>query len=193
MTENTEQFLVLRLQKGSESAFRNLFDRYRHDIYAYSLSILKSKDLAEEVVQEVFLKVWLNHEKLDAGLSFKSYIFTIARNLAFNNLAKAANEIKLKERLFYKSQTYINLADTRLLEADYEKLKNRAIEELSPRCKLVFQMSRDDGKSHEQIAQELGISINTVNNQISTALASIKKFLSLNGDIVFLFIFLAHI
>lgn len=191
MTENTEQFLVLRLQKGSEGAFRKLFDRYRQDIYAYSFSLLKSKPQAEEIVQEVFLKVWLNHEKLDPSLSFKSYIFTIARNLAFNSLAKAANDLKLKERIFYKSQTGANLTDTRLLEADYEKLKNRAIEELSPRCKLVFQMSRNEGKSYDQIAKELGISTNTVKNQMSTALASIKEFLSLNGDIVFLFIFLA--
>jgi len=192
MTENTEQFLVLRLQKGSEGAFRKLFDRYRHDIYAFSLSILKSKHQAEEVVQDVFLKVWLNHENLDPSLSFKSYIFTIARNLAFNILAKAANDVKLKERIFYKNQTGCSLTDTRLLEEDYEKLKNRAIDELSPRCKQVFQMSRNDGKSYEQIAKELGISTNTVKNQMSTALASIKEFLSLNGDIVFLFIFLSE-
>lgn len=192
MTENTEQFLVLRLQKGSEGAFRKLFDRYRHDIYAFSLSILKSKHQAEEVVQDVFLKVWLNHENLDPRLSFKSYIFTIARNLAFNILAKAANDVKLKERIFYKNQTGCSLTDTRLLEEDYEKLKNRAIDELSPRCKQVFQMSRNDGKSYEQIAKELGISTNTVKNQMSTALASIKEFLSLNGDIVFLFIFLSE-
>ncbi|WP_417359491.1 RNA polymerase sigma factor [Galbibacter sp.] len=191
MTENTEQFLVLRLQKGSEGAFRKLFDRYRKDIYAYSLSILKSKHQAEEVVQDVFLKVWLNHENLDPSLSFKSYIFTIARNLAFNVLAKAANDVKLKERIFYKNQIGSNMADTQLLEEDYEKLKNRAIDELSPRCKQVFQMSRNDGKSYEQIAKELGISTNTVKNQMSTALASIKEFLSLNGDIVFLFIFLS--
>lgn len=191
MTENTEQFLVLRLQKGSEGAFRKLFDRYRQDIYAYSLSILKSKHQAEEVVQDVFLKVWLNHENLDPSLSFKSYIFTIARNLAFNILSKAANDQKLKDRIFYKSQVAYNLTDVRLLEDDYEQLKNRAIEELSPRCKQVFQMSRNDGKSYEQIAKELGVSANTVKNQMSTALNSIREFLTLNGDIVFLFIFLS--
>ncbi len=192
IVENTEQILISNLRNGNERAFQKLFDKYRNQIYAYSLSVLKSKPQAEEIVQEVFLKVWLNQEKLDPTLNFKSYVFTIARNLAFNVLAKAANDQKLKDRIFYKSQNRESMTDTKLLEADYAKLKNQAIEKLTPRCRMVFHMSRNEGKSYEEIAHELGISKNTVKNQMSNSLAIIKEFLRVNGDIVFLFIFLAE-
>lgn len=190
--ENTEKLLVLNLQKGNERAFRKLFEWYQPAIYAYSLSLLKSKPRAEEIVQEVFLKVWLNRKKLNPELSFKSFVFTIARNLAFNALAKGANNKKLQEAIFYKSQQRHNPTDRRLLEADYEKLKQQAIAELSPRCKLVFQMSRNDGKSYQEISQELGVSVNTVKNQMSSALGTIKEFLVRHGDIAFLLAFLVH-
>lgn len=188
--KDTEKLLVPKLQKGNERAFQKLFELYQQDIYAYSLSLLKSKHQAEEIVQEVFLKVWLNRKKLNPELSFKSFIFTIARNLSFNFLAKAANNNKLREAIFYKSQQRLNSTNRQLIEDDYEKLKRHAIAELSPRCKLVFQMSRRDGKSYQEISRELGVSVNTVKNQMSSALATIKEFLMVHGDIVFLFAFL---
>lgn len=190
--EYTERILISNLRNGNERAFKKLFDKYRNPIYAYSLSVLKYKPQAEEIVQEVFLKVWLNQDKLDPTLNFKSYVFTIARNLAFNVLAKAANDQKLKERIFYKSQSKENRTEAKLLEADYARLKDQAIEELTPRCRMVFHMSRNEGKSYEEIAHELGISKNTVKNQMSNSLAIIKEFLRVNGDIVFIFIFLAE-
>jgi RNA polymerase sigma-70 factor (ECF subfamily) len=183
-----EKLLIGKVKIGNEVAFKLLFDHYQRYIYAYSLSLLKSKPQAQEVVQDVFLNVWLNRERLDPSLSFKSYIFTIARNMAFNFLEKAANDLKLRERIFYKSQLSNNFPDTPLIESDYKKLKDHAIRNLSPRCKQVFQMSRNDGKSYQEIAQELNISSNTVKNQMSKALANIKEFLIVHGDVVFLFV-----
>jgi RNA polymerase sigma factor (sigma-70 family) len=100
----SEQLLVSELKNHNERAFRSLFDLYYQDIYGYSISILKSKELAEENVQDVFLKVWLHRENLNLEQSFKSYLFTIARNQAFNLLNKATNDAILREEIFYKSQ-----------------------------------------------------------------------------------------
>ncbi|SHJ09111.1 RNA polymerase sigma-70 factor, ECF subfamily [Arenibacter nanhaiticus] len=188
--DNLKELLVLKLKKGDKRAFQELFERYQPSIYAYSLAILKSKPQAEEIVQDVFLKVWLNREKLDPSLSLKAYIFTIARNLAFNLLVKSANNKQLREAIFYKSQVQYNTAINKFVEDDYEQLKNHAIEKLPPRCKLVFLMSRNDGKSYEEIARDLDISVNTVKYQINKALTTIKEFLSTNGDIVFILAFL---
>ncbi|MGB5817891.1 MAG: RNA polymerase sigma factor, partial [Saonia sp.] len=97
MNMETEKLLVIELSKGNESAFEKLYNTYRNNIYAYALSLLKSKVHAEEVVQEVFLAVWKKREKLDGSRSFRSFLFTMARNKSFDLLKKAANDLRLRE------------------------------------------------------------------------------------------------
>lgn len=172
----SEQLLVSELKNGSEKAFRRLYDFYYQDIYGYSISLLKSKELAEENVQDVFLKIWLHRENINLEQSFKSFLFTIARNQAFNLLNKAANDVLLKEAVFYSSQKSHTEGDYTIREDDCKKLKKQAIKQLSPKRKRIFKMSRKQGKTYEEISQELGISVNTVKNQMSKALESIRVF-----------------
>lgn len=183
--DDQDIFLVRELIAGKEKAFKKLYEKYRWDIYAYSRSLLKSDANAEEIVQDVFLKVWLNCENLNPELSFKSYLFTIARNLAYNSLSKAANSKTLREELFYKSQKASNSTADTILDSDYESMKNQAVENLSPKRKVIFQMSRNEGKSYEEISQELDISVSTVKTQMSKALESIRGFLHMNSDLTF--------
>lgn len=176
-----EQQLLAELKRHDENAFRRLFDFYYQDIYGYSISLLKSKELAEENVQEVFLKIWLNRENLDPDKSFKSFLFTIARNQAFNILSKAANDAILKETVFYKSQHSYDEGDYSVREADCKKLKKQAIKRLPPKRKRIFKMSRK-GKTYEEISQELGISVHTVKNQMSKALESMRVFFQVHDE-----------
>ena len=178
-----EQSLIEQLKLGNELAFKNLYDRYRNDIYAYSLSMLKNKAFAEELVQDVFLKVWTNRENLNPDLSFKAFIFTITRNLTFNFLNKASNEKDLYKEIFYKSQVQCNSTERHMEEADLDYIKGKAIDLLPPKRKMIFQKSRMEGQSYEEISQELGISISTVKNQMTKALSTIRKYLELNSDI----------
>lgn len=172
----SEQLLVSELKNSNEKAFRKLYDFYYQDIYGYSISLLKSKELAEENVQDVFLKIWLHRENLNLEQSFKSFLFTIARNQAFNLLNKAANEVLLKEEVFYTSEKSHDEGDFSIREEDCKKLKKQAIKQLPPKRKRIFKMSRKQGKTYEEISQELGISVNTVKNQMSKALESIRVF-----------------
>lgn len=181
-----EKTLVKELISKNETAFRKLFDKYRGDIYSYSYSMLKSKEYAEEIVQEVFLRVWLYRDRINSDLSFKSYIFTIARNLTFNFLNKAVGTKELREEIYYKSQEFYNPIEDQILEADYENIKKQIIDELPPKRKLIFEMSRNEGKNYKEISKELGISISTVKTQMSKALGSFKKFLKENTDITFM-------
>lgn len=181
---HSEKLLVSELKNGNEKAFRQLFDLYHQDIYGYSISLLKSKEAAEENVQDVFMKVWLNRESLNIEQSFKAYIFTIARNQAFNVLNKAANEIILKEAVFYESQKTHEYGDYAVREADCKKLRKQAIKQLPPKRRQIFKMSRKKGMSYEEISQELGISISTVRNQMSKALESIRGFFQLHDEII---------
>lgn len=175
-----EKLLVSELKNHNEKAFRKLYDFYRQDIYGYSISILKSKELAEENVQEVFLKVWLHRENLNLELSFKSYLLTIARNQAFNFLSKAANETLLKSEILYKSQKSYDQGDFSLRELDCKRLKKQALKQLPPKRKQIFKMSRKQGKTYEEIGQELGISINTVKSHMGKALETLRLFFQID-------------
>lgn len=180
----SEKLLVSELKNHNEKAFRKLFDLYYQDIYGYSVSLLKSKEAAEENVQDVFMKVWQNRENLNPEQSFKSYLFTIARNQAFNSLNKAANDVLLKEAVFYESQKSHDYGDYAIREEDCKKLRKEAIRQLPPKRKKIFKMSRKKGMSYEEISQELGISINTVRNQMSKALETMRVFFRVHDEII---------
>lgn len=177
----SEKILVAEVSRNNEKAFRKLYDIYRLPIYAYSFGLLKSTANANEIVQDVFLKVWLNREQLDPELSFKSYIFTIARNTSFNFLQKAVNDRKLREEIFYKSQKWHDPIETSIKEEEFEKIRNKAIDVLPPKRKRIFKMSREEEKSYEEISVELGISISTVKNQMSKSLTTLRTYLLAHG------------
>lgn len=184
--KNKEELLLKRLISNSEEAFRELFVSYKDDIYAYSKSMLKDRIQAEEIVQEVFMKVWLNRTALDPTLSFKAYIFRLTRNMTINVLKKAANEEKLKKVIFYKTRNdYSPSVEIKINEKDYDKLRNKIIEELPPRRKLIFEMSRNEGLSYEEISLKLGISESTVKTQMSKALETIRVLLYKHTDVTF--------
>lgn len=184
--EHTDKFLVKELITGNEKAFRKLFDLYRQEVYSYSKSLVKSSHTAEEIVQDVFLKVWLQRKNINPDLSFKSFIFTIARNLAFNFLKKAANNKKLIEEIFYRSQKFFNATEQHIQEVELEIIRQEALKLLPPKRKRIFQMSRDEGKSYQDISLELKISVSTVKNQMSKALETHRTFLQAHSDISFI-------
>lgn len=180
---HSEKLLVKQLIEGNRKAFRKLFDSYSNDLYKFSLSMVCSKTYAEEIVQDVFMKVWIKRESLNPELSFKSYLFTITRNKSIKFLKKAANNRKLREEIFYKNQKFANSTDIYVRESELQSLKEEALDKLSPRRRLIFEMSRNENKNYEDIAQELGISISTVRNQMSKSLEILRDFILKNKDI----------
>lgn len=189
--ESYDKLLVEKLICHNEAAFRRLYDMYHQDVYRYSISFLKQETYAEEIVQEVFMKVWMNRENLDPSRSFKSYLFTITRNLTLNFLRKAANDRQLLSEVFYHKQLFSNPIERKINEDDFERIKQEAIMRLPPRRKRIFEMSRFEGKSYEEISKELDISISTVKNQMSKALETLRDFLKLNGDITLIIVLVA--
>lgn len=177
INKNNDKFLVESLIEGNNRAFRILFEKYKNDIYKFSLGFLGSKTYAEEIVQDVFLKIWIKRESLNPDLSFKSYLFTIARNQNLKFLQKAANHLKLRDEIFYKRERCSNSTDLHIREYEMKIVKEDAMNRLPPKRRLIFEMSRNEGKSYEDIAEELGISLSTVRNQMSKALETLRDFL----------------
>lgn len=190
---HNDKLLVHQLMLGNHKAFRKLFDTYRNDLYRYSLSMVHSKAHAEEIVQDVFLKVWVKRESLNPDMSFRAYVFTITRNKTLKFLKKAANDQKLCEAVFYASQKTTNITEQTIRELELELIKKEALDKLPPKRLLIFEMSRNEGKSYDKIAEELSISPHTVRNQMSKALETLRATLIENKDIAFtLFVILGY-
>ena len=184
INKSEEKLLVQKMVLGEEFAFKVLFENYKDVLFNYSLKLTKSEDLAEEIVHDVFLKIWKQRAKVNPELSFQALIFKITRNESLNFLKRAASDLSLKRKLMVYFQKFHNETEDYVVYADYEGITLKAVELLPPQQQLVFKMSRIEGKSHEEISEELRLSKGTVKNHMGLALRFIKKYLSLHTDIV---------
>lgn len=162
------------LAEGNEFAFTLLFDHYRNGIYTVAVNLLKSRQLAEEIVQEVFLKVWSKREDLIYIENFEGYLFTIARNLVFDFLKDIAKETTRKKDFVANVESAI-AADQSLIEEQYNQLLQEALKQLPPQQKQIFRMARVEGLSHQAIAEQLNISRLTVKTHMAKALQTIRQ------------------
>jgi len=184
---NNNQELVQLLQMGDVYAFDSLFEIYSSKLYGFALKYFKNESDSEELVQEVFVKVWENRQTLKSELSFKSYLFTIALNQIRKYFNKKANALRYLESLrvdpdFLRNETFQN--------DDYEIVLqqiNCIIEEMPPRRREIFIKSKLEGKSSKEIAAELNISPGTIDNHVSDGLHFIRTRLSKDKIAVILF------
>ncbi len=170
-----DQSLVQLLQKGNVAAFDSLFEVYSPKLYGFALKYFKNKTEAEELVQEVFVKVWENRQALKSELSFKSYLFTIALNRIRKYFNKKATSLRYLESL--RTEPEFNESQA-VHDEDYEsviKEINFIIDQMPPRRREIFMKSKLEGKSSKEIATELNISAGTVDNQVSEALRFIRS------------------
>jgi len=172
-------------------AFNHLFDRYGKRLYHFSIGYLKSAENAEEIVQEVFLRIWETRFELSAQKSIEAYLFTIARNGILNTIRKSKSEQA------YLKYTKINsgksvLLDEELNFTELEEAYNQVIEQLSPRRKEIFLLSKAQSFSNVEIAKKMNISVKTVENQMTSAISEIRKNLRSLGfsGIIFFELFL---
>lgn len=186
----TEQELVTRVREGDEAAFEQLYSLYKQKLFAYSCKITKSEEVAEEIVHDVFLKVWTYRQRIDSQRSFDAYLFKITKNQILNFLKKAARDKKIQARLLSHFQRVQprNPTEDQLLLSEYQQMLAAAVAQLSPRRKTIFRMSRIDGMTHAEIATTLNVSAGTVKLQIIQALKSIKEYFRQHSDIVLFFI-----
>ncbi|MHA4809907.1 RNA polymerase sigma factor [Flavitalea flava] len=160
-----------------DEAFKQLFDAYKNRLYGYVLAIAHSDYIAEEITQEIFIKLWLCRDILHQVGNPEGYIFTIARNKTLNYLRKAAHDEKLLRELQRLAAPENNNVEERTVALEYDTLVRNALTLLSPQRRLVFQLSRNEGLNHEEIAQHLQLSRNTVKNHLVEALRFIRQYL----------------
>lgn len=174
-----ENDLLALVAEGDEPAFGTIFHHYRNKIYSYAFHLFGDEAMADELIQDVFLKVWLNREKLPGIRHFESWLFIIARNQVFDSLKQMAREASARKQMADLLDTNSNTVEDQVLTRENERRLQNALDQLSPQQKLIFTLSRTRGMKHEEIATELNISRNTVKTHLVHALRSIKETLLL--------------
>jgi RNA polymerase sigma-70 factor (family 1) len=171
-----------------ENTFKTIFDKYKNKIYGYVLTISHSPYTAEEITQELFMKLWVCREALSSIENIEGYIFTMARHKTFNHLRAANHQQQVMQQMKEAMRTATNNTEEEAAVSDLETILQEALARLSPQRRLVYQLSRQQGMNHEQIALQLKLSKNTVKNHMVDALHFIKNYLQ-KRDIITSFLF----
>lgn len=179
-----EQELILQVSKGSEHAFALLFHRHHQHLAAFVFKLTDSYTLTEEVVQDTFLKIWINREQLTDIKNFKGYLFTISKNHTLNCLKQAVKERALMQYLETESVTN----DAEESPSFYHLLLDKAINELPPQQQKVYVLSKQQRLKYSEIASLMGISQETVKSYLKLAIVSIKSFVKKNIYLLLLFL-----
>jgi RNA polymerase sigma-70 factor (ECF subfamily) len=182
---DNEYELLLQAAQGDEKAFRLLFDHYWNNIYSVALTLTKSPTLSEEIVQDVFLKIWLKREQLPSVEKFDSFLFTVAKNHIYNELRKKTIEQPFVEHLEQHFLESSALPEQMMLLKETKQLIDRAVQQLPDQQRLVFELSRNEGLDYNTIADQLGISRSTVKNHMTKALQFLRQYLNVHrGELV---------
>ncbi|HEY9045348.1 MAG TPA: RNA polymerase sigma-70 factor [Ohtaekwangia sp.] len=181
--------LLYQASQGDQLAFRRLFHVYSPKVYSFALRLTHSGTLAEEVVQDIFLKLWLFKETLDAIQNFEAYLFTLTRNHTFNQLKRIAIETNAINKLEKELTEAHHETEETILYRESQHILNQVVSNLPPQQKLVYGMCHQEGLKYEEVAQRLNISRLTVKTHMQQALRTIKAHFSGLISLVFAFLY----
>ncbi|WP_164974311.1 RNA polymerase sigma factor [Filimonas effusa] len=172
-----ESDLLRAVSSGNEEAFAGLFTLYKDKVYAIALRMTESQMQAEDIVQDVFLRIWLRRDTLSELSHFKSYLYTATRNHVYNALKKIAMNDKLGEYLENSFHIEDILPDTKITEREYRRFLQQALDQLPERQRQVFILIKQQGQKREEAAALLKVSPETVKYHLAQANRSVRAFL----------------
>jgi RNA polymerase sigma-70 factor (family 1) len=179
MTQYLDDKLIIKnLKEGDVLSFDNIFKKYNKKVYYFTLSYLKNKEEAEDVVQDVFMNLWKYRDQINESYVFSKYLFKITYNATCKKFRKQASDKKQLEEV---QQNFILEDNSTNLDIEYNNLfetANLLIEKLPSRQKKIFLLNIKEQLTNEQIAQQLNISKKTVENYLAMAKTSLRKSLS---------------
>lgn len=174
--------------KGNQKAFRQLYRTWQPQLASFIFRITRSKELTAEVVQDVFMKIWITRETLETVINFRSYLYTVSKNQAINAFHKTMRELKNLDRM--NAEKGLDFEDEALEHDQFQLLSiiDDAINQLPPKQKQVYLYHRHEKMTYVQIAEKLGISRETVKTHLDIAVKSIKKYLTARTSLLLLLI-----
>ncbi|MRG47928.1 RNA polymerase sigma-70 factor [Chitinophaga sp. SYP-B3965] len=177
-----ENELLSRIAEGDRNAFKQLYDFYWEDIYYIALSFLKSPEWSQDMIQEIFIKIWQKRASLPAIEQFRSYLFIIARNELISALRQKMRTDGQKDQYEQQLPDQFLAPDQSFAVRELEMQIGQAVQQLPEQQRRIFLMTRNDGLSHDEIAEQLGLARKTVANNITKALNHIRDYLLQHGN-----------
>jgi RNA polymerase sigma-70 factor (family 1) len=170
--------LVKRIAKGDENAFEKFYNLYYPKIFKFSRYFVKTEELCQEIVMDLFYNMWQSRKKLDGIQNIDGYLYTSVKNLSFKTI-KNTNKLQHASLDEFSGEFFIETESPEQIYVDHElkTIIETAINELPERCKLIFIMVREQGLKHKEIAEILSISEHTVHAQITIATKKISSAL----------------
>lgn len=174
---NIEQMYVERLRNGSYKDFTKLYELYASHLYAFAFGLTRSEDLAEDIVQETFIKVWVRRELINLDMSFKSFLFTMARNQLLNEFRRQVNNPLFMDDVAYTepSEGSETTVERKISIDEFNQRLEQAKQKLTPRQRELFELNKEQGVSVQEIVTKIPITEQSVRNQVSQALQVLKK------------------
>jgi RNA polymerase sigma-70 factor (family 1) len=174
--------IVDAIRDGDMAAFRQLYEAFHVQLYAFSLKFLKSPELSEEIVHDVFLKVWEKRAALDSSKNIQAYLFTICKNTILNTLEKAAHDTRLQQQIAHYLPTFDPEID--LETTDDSEMLWEAIRQLPTQRQQIFRLAKLEELSYEEIAQRMGITKGTVSDHLVKAMRSVRAYMYAKSGVV---------
>jgi len=174
--------LLTSLATGDEQAFDTLFERHKDKLYNYLLKITKSPEISEEIVIDIFVKIWVGRELMSHIRDLERFLHKVAYHKAIDFLRVASRHARLQKVYIERIEMGTEkLADDLVIDDDFRQILHKAIQQLPPQRKLIYSLSKEEGLTYDQIAQALNLSRNTIKNSMMAATKSISEFLQGNG------------
>lgn len=184
------------LKEGHQEAFTQLYHLYSERIYCNLLKLLKSEQVAQEILQDIFIILWEKRDTIDIQTSFRSYLFRIGENKVIDFYRKARRDQSLYAYIKAAATEHYTHIEEALLNRENAELLQKAVNSLPPQRKQVFELCKLQGKSYQEVSEELGISTSTINDHIVKATRTIRQYIYSNREIhtaLLLFSVLQHI
>lgn len=179
--DDSEKRLLSGAAAGNEQAFGQLFTQYHQQLGRYIFRITNSRELTEEIVQEVFARVWVNQKALAEVRDFRAYLFVLSKNYTLNYLRKLTNELMLKNK--WKDEVVRTAAHDPIPDV-YYRLLDEAIDQLPRQQRKVYLLSRHERLKYAEIADKLNLSPETVKSYLKIATASITSYITSNLELI---------
>ncbi len=166
--------LVKSLKKGDIAAFKDIFAFYERRLYYFVFSFTKSEYISEEIIQEIFIKIWENRKQISLKKSFHSYIFVLAKNRTFNYLRDASKRESIKRELWNNLSRQYEQIESDLFYSEYEDIVDDIVKSFPQTERSVYRLSIEEGKNNSEIASLLGLREKTVRNHLWKTKHAIK-------------------
>ena len=174
-----ERRLILGLKKGDHDSYETLFELYYAKFVNFADTVLRDRTVAKDIVQEAFIRLWLNRSRLDENQSLENYLYVIVKRLLLNHIRDTKPALSLESESAQAVQTNSWGGQDLIVIANETRNRiNDAIDRMPPQRRAVFTMSRNQGLSNKEIAESLQISVKTVERHMTLALAELRENIS---------------